>query len=363
VNELGRSSYVLAPILTLLAFAACFNQAHATAEIGSSVLFLLMDPGSESAAMGGAQMAIVDDATGTYFNPAGLIRLRRGSLQYHSRKLHDDLTFSGLAVAFALPWGGAIGISRTRLELGVSFAQCCVEDEAYSFSYGQELPGFLPAGVPAVGVTAKWITSSLTYQGVSIERRGRVDQYLAADFTVLIRSLFPDKTYTGQLVSVPAWLRTVEDRPPAHIKYLVHRPDPGLSLAAGVFNVGGPITLDGPPQSSPLPQYFAFGLGYSPVDTDFLGATLAFDIYQPIAGGVFTSAEGRVKDYHIGAEVTLLRLLTCRFGRRSDEEGTAGINTWGISVGPETLRFSYHKFQENDSPLEGRSGWSVAATF
>ena len=212
-------------------------------------------------------------------------------------------------------------------------------------------------------MTAKWITSSLTYQGVSIERRGRVDQYLAADFTVLIRSLFPDKTYTGQLVSVPAWLRTVEDRPPAHIKYLVHRPDPGLSLAAGVFNVGGPITLDGPPQSSPLPQYFAFGLGYSPVDTDFLGATLAFDIYQPIAGGVFTSAEGRVKDYHIGAEVTLLRLLTCRFGRRSDEEGTAGINTWGISVGPETLRFSYHKFQENDSPLEGRSGWSVAATF
>ncbi|MFH1569980.1 MAG: hypothetical protein ABIL09_18450, partial [Gemmatimonadota bacterium] len=61
-------------ILPLLLASACIvasvERAAATPESRAAVLFLLIEPGARAIAMGESYVAIADDATASYFNPA-----------------------------------------------------------------------------------------------------------------------------------------------------------------------------------------------------------------------------------------------------------------------------------------------------
>ncbi|MDP7448954.1 MAG: UPF0164 family protein, partial [Candidatus Latescibacteria bacterium] len=62
--------------LTLGVAAACLagpiEPVSATPESRAAVLFLLIEPGARASGMGESYVAIADDATASYFNPAAL---------------------------------------------------------------------------------------------------------------------------------------------------------------------------------------------------------------------------------------------------------------------------------------------------
>ncbi len=86
--------------------------------------FLRVGAGARALGMGGAFLAVSDDATAGYWNPAGLNYLKNKSLLYmHSEEQHSQVHYDFLSVA--LPQGGEAG---HRSALGLSLVRLGVDD-------------------------------------------------------------------------------------------------------------------------------------------------------------------------------------------------------------------------------------------
>ncbi len=81
----------------------------------SSAAFLGIDIGARSAAMGGAFVAVSNDLTAIYWNPAGLSRLQTLQVGFMHAELIADTKFDWGAMLFPLNRLGAIGFSVTSL--------------------------------------------------------------------------------------------------------------------------------------------------------------------------------------------------------------------------------------------------------
>lgn len=86
--------------------------------------FLRVGAGARALGMGGAFLAVSDDATAGYWNPAGLNYLKNRSVLYmHSEEQRSQVHYDFLAVA--LPQGGDEG---QRSALGISLVRLGVDD-------------------------------------------------------------------------------------------------------------------------------------------------------------------------------------------------------------------------------------------
>lgn len=110
-------------VLTLLiAFALPAVSATATEKYAGE--FLRVGAGARALGMGGAFIAVSDDATAGYWNPAGLVYLERKSVLYmHSEEQHSQVGYDFLGVV--LPQGREPG---KRSALGVSIVRLGVDD-------------------------------------------------------------------------------------------------------------------------------------------------------------------------------------------------------------------------------------------
>ena len=81
----------------------------------SSAAFLGIDIGARAAAMGGAFVAVSNDLTAIYWNPAGLSRLQKWQVALMHAELIADTKFDWGAVLIPLSRFGALGISITSL--------------------------------------------------------------------------------------------------------------------------------------------------------------------------------------------------------------------------------------------------------
>jgi long-chain fatty acid transport protein len=128
-------------LLVLMMFVASPGLAQSNDEINSAIQFNLSTPGARSLAMGGTFLALADDATAAYTNPAGLTHLLIGgaeaSMEFRAWRFESDFVsggrFSGSASRIGIDTTSDLtrsGIEqRTR---GMSFA-----------SFGYVLPGGL----------------------------------------------------------------------------------------------------------------------------------------------------------------------------------------------------------------------------
>jgi hypothetical protein len=99
----------LAATITSPAFAADPDQ-------GAPGDWLTRFAGARSVGLGGAFVAVADDAGGTLWNPAGIRRLDRNEVQLNTVRLFDDTAVNGLS--FALPVSGRTSAGLTFLSLG-----------------------------------------------------------------------------------------------------------------------------------------------------------------------------------------------------------------------------------------------------
>ena len=137
-----------------------------------------IQPGARENGMGGAGVAIAEDATGmTWWNPAGLGFAKRGGVQMTSAKLvpglADDVSYNHLAFAHPMEgWGGlalsiaflSYGTSDQTNESGTVLGQFDSYEFSSGLSYGVELLPDL-----AIGGNVKYIRVQLapgSLQGV-----------------------------------------------------------------------------------------------------------------------------------------------------------------------------------------------------
>lgn len=105
----------IACLLILIAISNLSYSQDVTKVGTSSAVFLGIDIGARASAMGGAFVAMADDISALYWNPAGISRLKKMQASFMHAKLIADTDFNWGAMVIPLYRYGSIGFSVTSL--------------------------------------------------------------------------------------------------------------------------------------------------------------------------------------------------------------------------------------------------------
>jgi hypothetical protein len=347
-------------LFTLFLAGVCLSgaasRAAATPESRAGVLFLLIEPGARASGMGEAYVALADDATASYFNPAALAGQPKRQLNFTHQKwlpnLASDLSYEFVAYSQPVPsWGGNIGVSAALLNLGtqnrtdergVLQGQFSSYDLSLSAAYGSHISDNM-----AAGIGLKFIRSKLADQGAGIERGSGVGNSFAADLGLI-------------------WHMT-----------------PNLTFGGALRNLGPKISYIDASQADPLPQHIVIGAAYEAMETEYHALLFSVDLYKPlIADGSFASnlvtawtdesmsLEFKEMDLHVGGEyryglsdIKDLSFLALRAGYSLDHDGELQTPTFGVGLKYNAIQVDVAYITGDNTPLQDNTRFSINMTF
>jgi hypothetical protein len=329
--------------------------AAATPESRAAVLFLLVEPGARAQAMGESYVAIADDATASYFNPAALSGQTRRKLNLTHMPwlpgLADDINYEFLAYSQPVTGWGNVGMNIALLdygeqqrtdERGVNQGTFRSYDVALTGAYGAEIGRNLSAGIGL-----KFIRSNLAAQGAGKEKGKGIGNSFAADLGLLW------KLY------------------------------PRFTLAATLRNLGPKIAYIDASQADPLPQHFILGMAYQVLDTQYHDMLVSMDIYKPlIADGSFLVNLGKAwadesmrneieeMDLHLGGEYRYglsprkeEAFFAMRGGYSLDHDGEVTLKTAGIGLKYNLFQVDVAYIFGSDNPHDNSTRYSMNLSF
>lgn len=145
----------LALILGLI-FSAFTSPGEAVnEEAAKSGVVSTLGVGARAPGMGGAYVALADDASATYWNPAGLVQIKDRQICSMHSQLDLERDYDFLNIVSSLPAGDTWGISWARLGIddilcfdgsGNPTGTTSYKEEAYFLSYGKSLSPNLSLG-------------------------------------------------------------------------------------------------------------------------------------------------------------------------------------------------------------------------
>lgn len=324
-------------LLLILSFAILLTTAdRAVANVGeATAIFLLIAPGARAGGMGEAFVAIADDATATWWNPAGLAFLDKRELTFmHVNWLPtfrlDDLYYDFISYIDNIEDWGTVGVNVVFLNLGQTERRDALNtplgtfstfETAITGSYGTTVTDNL-----GIGLNVKFIYSHLADRGAGQERGSGV----ATDFAVDLGLLYHTK------------------------EPLLNRP---LSLGANLCNMGPKMAYIDVKQADPIPTNLRFGLAWHLVNDTYNKLTLAYEMNKllvrkhpdgstdPFYIALVTAwtDEPVFKDmtYNMGLEYWYSDLVALRFGYWNDEMGKVKPLTYGASFKVSAYRFDF----------------------
>lgn len=294
------------PVIVVLIFStAVFSQS----KVGTTVAnFLTIPVGPRATGMGGAFVAVADDATTAFWNPGGISRISRTELAVtHADWLVEtDLNWIGLV--FKMDENNAIALAinqldygqeeiTTELEQNGTGAFWKAQDLSIALSYGRNLTDRF-----SIGITAKYISQTIWNE------------------------------------SATAWALDVG--------LLFYTPLEGLRLGMNISNFGTEMKLDGDDlllpadidpsnsgnnsnissklatESWPLPLQFSVGLGYDVFSSEDWRWVMAADALVP---------NNQTTYGNVGTELMWNNIISLRVGytsllKEAAQEGlTAGV--------------------------------------
>lgn len=311
--------------LLLAGVCVCFNVQQARAREP----LLLIGPGARAIAMGESYVAIADDATASYFNPAALAGQTKKLLNFTHSKLADDLSYEFLAYAQPVEGWGNIGLNIALLnfgeqvqtgERGQILGDFSSYDVAVSAAYGSEITDNMSAGIGLKFIRS--IAGHSFLHGVSQYWH----RYFATDLGLL-------------------W-----------------KISPTMTFGTALRNLG-PVLGHG--DGSSLPRHIVAGLAYKALDTEFNDLLFSVDLYSwlisprelwsligvspshtygygdgsPAALATFASNLVNVGgEYKYGLSSRQGEFFAMRGGYSLDRDGE--VNLWTVGVG-----LKYNTFQ------------------
>ena len=306
--------------------------AHAASVSQATLLFLKIAPGARPAGMGEAFVAISDDATATWWNPAGLgFQHGREFTMMYVRWLPQfnlsDLYYAYLSGTYEVPEWGTFGGNVIFLNLGetqrtdengTARGTFSSYEMAVTGTYGAEINRNL-----AMGVGLKLAYSNLAPQGAGQEAGTGSATAVAADVGLLYKAPF---------------FR-------------------GLSFGANLSNIGPKVSYIDRAQADPLPQNLKVGFAYKIVDQEYNKLTIASDLNKEL---VKRHASGRCDNFYealfsawnddalvrtiiwnVGAEYWYSKLVGLRAGYWNDHLGKVFPYTFGVSLSYSSYRFDF----------------------
>ncbi len=297
--------------------------------------FLSIGQGARALSMGGAFVAVADDPSSLYWNPAGLADVHGGNIFVDHTQWFADIQYNYLVSTFSLGDMGTVGVSFTGSSIdemrvtttdrpegnGETFS---VSDIAVSVGYAIKLTdnfsiGFNPkfihqkiwrmtASAMAIDIGVKYITPfDGAVLGMSITNFGSKMQLMGTS-TAVTHDI--DNTTTGNNGSIPANLATEEWGLPLNfrvgIAYKLYK-DESNELTVAVD------------ASHPNDNYESIDLGGEYVFNDFLavrggfksmfleeseeGMTLGIGVKQALVGSVQIKFDYAYQDFGILKDV------------------------------------------------------------
>tara|TARA_S200000501_G_scaffold377479_1_gene436018 strand:- start:1838 stop:2773 length:936 start_codon:yes stop_codon:yes gene_type:complete len=261
-------------------------------------LFLTINPGARSNAMGEAQIGVANDAYATYYNPAGLTNLSSKEFSFmhtsYLPNLVDDMSYDFLTFAMPFRDGESIGGHFTYLNLG---------DQVSTDMNGNELGSF-SSYMYALNLSyAKKIDESSSW-GVN-------GKYFYQELAV-INSL--DASSGSFAVDFGYFKHNAMD-------------NPNLKLGAVLTNVGPGVSF-GDGDDDPLPTRLGLGMSLLTLEGQ---ATIAFDFNYELNDQTVVT--------NLGAEYYLVEDFTLRAGFISDPSGDLSYTTLGLGGDLGTIGF------------------------
>jgi hypothetical protein len=322
--------------LVVLALAMPMTAALAQGPGSSGVLFLLIAPGARAAGMGESFVSIADDATATYWNPAGLAFQQGTEISLmHSNwlpQLAPDLYYDYATVRHGLGPIGTAGLSVTFINLGDQIITGELDPTPLgSFSsYELALAGSFGSKLSAngaAGVTLKFIYSNLAPQVSNTSQKG---DGRATAFAVDLGYL--------------------------HKNFLLNR----LNFGVNLTNIGPKITYIDAAQADPLPTNLRLGFSYYLIQQEYNSLVLTTEVDRLLvaprkngkAAPVFEALGKALWDEplktelkhfiaNIGAEYWYNNLLALRAGYHYDEIGKVKYIAAGAGLKYSVYRLDF----------------------
>ncbi len=317
------SLIIISLILVLVTASSSFAVSRA------GVLFLMIAPGARASGMGEAFVAVADDATASYWNPAGLGFLRGKELVLmHSRwfpQFADDMYYEFLSYThYVEGWGGVGGhiiyLTYGKIPYTTEFGpeiQYLFEsyEIAVALSYGTEI-----SQNSSVGVNMKGIYSNLG-PGQNVEKGDGKAMSYAVDLGLLYRDILPR-----------------------------------LTLGAHVQNLGPNIMYIDAEQSSPLPRNLKLGASYKLLQSEYNNILLTAELNTSLVEEEFRG--------NAGFEYWYSTILALRAGYIYDDYGQIKTPTFGAGLQYSRYRFDFGYIPAKEGhPLADTMRFSLAAKF
>ncbi len=292
----------------------------------AAVLFLLISPHSRAGGMGEAFVALADDVSASYWNPAGLaFQEGKQFTSMYSRWLPQfnlsDLYYLFGAYRQSIEGLGTIGANVTFINLGEQTQTNEVGDDLGLFSSNEFAItlsyGTLLSETFGFGLNIKYIRSNLSDVPVGAQSdKGKANAF-AIGFGLLKKNFLMNN----------------------------------LSVGMSVSNIGSKVTFVDADQADPLPTNFRFGFAYRALDQEFNKLTFVADVNKLLVNRnedgtsdsvlkAFTTSWGN-DDYifNFGAEYWYADLIALRTGYNYDDAGKVKYATFGAG-----LRYANYQF-------------------
>jgi hypothetical protein len=313
--------------LTVLLVLTTASSSLAVSRAG--VLFLMIAPGARASGMGESFVAVADDATASYWNPAGLGFLRGKELTLmHSKwfpQFADDMYYEFLSYSHYVEGWGGLGGHIIYLTYGkIPYTTEFGPEIQYLFE-SYEIAGTLSYGTDVaenacVGVNMKGIYSNLG-PGQNVEKGDGKAMSYAVDLGVLYKGLHPR-----------------------------------LSLGAMVQNLGPNIMYIDAEQSSPLPRNLKLGGAFHLIKSEYNNLMFTGELNASLVEEEFRG--------NGGLEYWYSTILALRAGYIYDDYGEIKTLTFGAGLQYSKYRFDFGYIPEKEGhPLADTMRFSLTAKF
>lgn len=279
-------------ILSLLLLLFSIRQPYPSLAATTGFDFLKLGVGARPLALGEAYVALADDINAIYWNPAGLVQLRRQEAGFTYNRWFEDIgyyffgyshLFNDSVFALSVYYLGAENIEGSD-DASNPTGEFSVYDLAFAFSYSRKLTDKL-----STGLNLKFISEKLENEDANA---------FAFDLGALYKTGIPN-----------------------------------LVLGLNIQNVGTKIRFI--TQSASLPLNWKFGLAYN-----------LFPTYPVILTLDANKSENRDIYFGLGAEWWLGNNLALRIGRKFDSRIDDEFR-FGVGLKVEDLRLDYAYIPHN----------------